>query len=122
LLESTLLVCGLLCRSAVKILAVCFEALTDEDLVLGVIAAIQTFGEGVNFRPEWAVIDVKHYFSWATIIFPGSLRSRALSAKSWFLGGRPENALTICPRNGDHQPIHVQVRDSTAAFFAADIL
>jgi hypothetical protein len=41
---------GELCRSAVKTLTVYFEALTGEELVPGVIAAVQTFGERINFH------------------------------------------------------------------------
>ena len=43
---------GELCRCAVKTLTVYFEALTGEELVPGVIAAIQTFGERINFHPH----------------------------------------------------------------------
>jgi ribosomal protein S27E len=43
---------GELCRSAVKTLTFYFEALTGEELVPGVIAAVQTFGERVNFHPH----------------------------------------------------------------------
>jgi Putative transposase/Transposase zinc-binding domain len=43
---------GELCRSAVKTLTVYFEALTGEELVPGVIAAVQTFGDRINFHPH----------------------------------------------------------------------
>jgi hypothetical protein len=41
-----------LCRSAVKTLTVYFKAVTGEELVPGVIAAVQTFGERINFHPH----------------------------------------------------------------------
>ena len=43
---------GELCRSAVKALMVYLEALTGEDLVPGVIVAVQTFGDRINFHPH----------------------------------------------------------------------
>ena len=43
---------GDLCRCAVRTLTVYFKALTGEELVLGVVAAIQTFGDRINFHPH----------------------------------------------------------------------
>ena len=43
---------GELCRSAVKTLTVYFEALTGEELVSGIIVAVQTFGDRINFHPH----------------------------------------------------------------------
>jgi len=43
---------GELCRSAARSLAVYFEALTGEELVPGIIAAVQTFGDRINFHPH----------------------------------------------------------------------
>lgn len=43
---------GELCRCAVKTLTVYFEVLTGEDLVPGVLAAIQIFGDRINFHPH----------------------------------------------------------------------
>jgi len=43
---------GELCRSAARSLAVYFEALTGEKLVTGMIAAVQTFGDRLNFHPH----------------------------------------------------------------------
>lgn len=43
---------GELCRSAVKTLTVYFRALTDEALVPGVIVAVQTFDDRINFPPH----------------------------------------------------------------------
>jgi hypothetical protein len=43
---------GELCRSAVKTLTVYFEALTGEELVPGIIVAVQTFGDRINFHPH----------------------------------------------------------------------
>jgi len=43
---------GELCRSAVQTLAVYFEALTGEELVPGIIVAVQTFGDRINFHPH----------------------------------------------------------------------
>jgi len=43
---------GELCRTAVKALMVYLEALTGEDLVPGVIVAVQTFGDRINFHPH----------------------------------------------------------------------
>ncbi|MDH4271902.1 MAG: transposase [Candidatus Aminicenantes bacterium] len=43
---------GELCRSAVTALTVYFEALTGEELVPGIIAAVQTFGDRINFHPH----------------------------------------------------------------------
>jgi hypothetical protein len=40
---------GDLCRCAVRSLTVYFEALTGEELVPGIIVAVQTFGERINF-------------------------------------------------------------------------
>ena len=43
---------GDLCRAAARSLAVYFEALTGEELVPGIIAAVQTFGDRINFHPH----------------------------------------------------------------------
>ena len=43
---------GELCRSAVKTLTIYFEALTGEELGPGVIVAVQTFGDRINFHPH----------------------------------------------------------------------
>ena len=43
---------GELCRSAVKALTVYLEALTGEELVPGIIVAVQTFGDRINFHPH----------------------------------------------------------------------
>ena len=43
---------GELCRAAVKTLTVYFEALTGEELVPGIIVAVQTFGDRINFHPH----------------------------------------------------------------------
>ncbi|MDH4272539.1 MAG: transposase [Candidatus Aminicenantes bacterium] len=43
---------GELCLSAVKTLTVYFEALTGEELVPGIIVAVQTFGDRINFHPH----------------------------------------------------------------------
>jgi len=43
---------GELCRAAARSLTVYFEALTGEKLVPGIIAAVQTFGERINFHPH----------------------------------------------------------------------
>jgi hypothetical protein len=41
---------GELCRSAVKTLTAYFEALTGETLVPGIVVAVQTFGDRINFH------------------------------------------------------------------------
>ncbi len=41
-----------MCRCAVKTLAVYLEALADEALVPGIIVAVQTFGDRINFHPH----------------------------------------------------------------------
>jgi hypothetical protein len=41
-----------LCRSAVKTLTVYFDALTGEELVSGIIVAVQTFGDRISFHPH----------------------------------------------------------------------
>jgi hypothetical protein len=41
---------GELCQSAVKTLTVYFKAMTGEDLVQGIIAAVQTFGNRISFH------------------------------------------------------------------------
>jgi hypothetical protein len=41
---------GELCRSAVRALTLYLEALTGEELVPGIIAAVQTFGDRINFH------------------------------------------------------------------------
>ena len=43
---------GELCRSAARSIAVHFEALTGEELVPGIIVAVQTFGDRLNFHPR----------------------------------------------------------------------
>ena len=43
---------GGLCRCAVRTLMVYFEALTGEELVPGIMVAVQTFGERLNFHPH----------------------------------------------------------------------
>jgi hypothetical protein len=43
---------GELCRSAVKTLTVYFKALTGEELVPGIMVAVQTFGDRINFHPH----------------------------------------------------------------------
>ena len=43
---------GELCRAAVRGLTVYFEALTGEAIVPGVIVAVQTFGDRINFHPH----------------------------------------------------------------------
>jgi hypothetical protein len=43
---------GELCRCAARSLTVYFEVLTGEALVPGIIAAIQTFGDRINFHPH----------------------------------------------------------------------
>jgi len=43
---------GDLCRCAVNTLTVYFQAVSGEDLVRGIIAAIQTFGDWLNFHPH----------------------------------------------------------------------
>jgi ribosomal protein S27E len=43
---------GELCRSAVKTLTVYFGALTGEELAPGIIVAVQTFGDRINFHPH----------------------------------------------------------------------
>jgi hypothetical protein len=42
---------GELCRAAVKTLTVYFEALAGETLIPGVVVAVQTFGDRINFHP-----------------------------------------------------------------------
>jgi len=43
---------GDLCRCAVNTLTVHLQAVSGEDLVPGIIAAIQTFGDQLNFHPH----------------------------------------------------------------------
>lgn len=43
---------GDLSRAAVKALTVYFEALAGEELVPGIIVAVQTFGDRINFHPH----------------------------------------------------------------------
>jgi hypothetical protein len=43
---------GELCRAAVRTLTVYFEALAGEELVPGVVVAVQTFGDRINFHPH----------------------------------------------------------------------
>jgi ribosomal protein S27E len=43
---------GELCRSAVRALTVYLEALAGEELVPGIIVAVQTFGDRLNFHPH----------------------------------------------------------------------
>ena len=43
---------GELCRAAVRTLTVYFEALAGEEIVPGVIVAVQTFGDRINFHPH----------------------------------------------------------------------
>jgi ribosomal protein S27E len=43
---------GELCRAAARSLMVYFETLTGEELVPGIIAAVQTFGDRINFHPH----------------------------------------------------------------------
>jgi ribosomal protein S27E len=43
---------GELCRAAARSLMVYFETLTGEELVPGIIAVVQTFGERINFHPH----------------------------------------------------------------------
>jgi len=43
---------GELCRAAVKTLTVYFEALTGEELVPGIMVAVQTLGDRINFHPH----------------------------------------------------------------------
>jgi hypothetical protein len=43
---------GELSRAAVKALSVCLEALAGEPLVSGIIVAVQTFGDRINFHPH----------------------------------------------------------------------
>jgi ribosomal protein S27E len=43
---------GSLCQAAVQALLKYFQAATDEELVLGVVACIQTFGERINLHPH----------------------------------------------------------------------
>jgi ribosomal protein S27E len=43
---------GDLCRCAVKTLTVYFKAVSDEDLVPGIIASIQTFEDRINLHPH----------------------------------------------------------------------
>ena len=43
---------GELCRSALRSLTRYFEVTTGSELIPGVIAAIQTFGDRINFHPH----------------------------------------------------------------------
>jgi ribosomal protein S27E len=43
---------GELCRAAVRTLRIYFEASAGDDLVPGIIVAVQTFGDRINFHPH----------------------------------------------------------------------
>ena len=58
---------GDLCRCAAKSLTVYFEALRGEGLVPGVLAAIQTFGERINFHPHLHLLLTEGGVDWVGI-------------------------------------------------------
>ena len=56
---------GELCRAADGSIKVDFEALTGEDRVPGIIAAVQTFGDRINFHPHLHLLMTEGGVDWA---------------------------------------------------------
>jgi hypothetical protein len=74
---------GELCRSAVRALTVYLEALAGEELVPGIIVAVQTFGDWVNFHPRGTPVSMSTAGSGPGLRPKPSVSGNTWSGPSW---------------------------------------